>query len=334
MKNRSIFIALAPNHISSFEKIIQSKLDFGETILLNPGNFTFTKKLWSKVIDHTFDLRYRKASFFSKILYQLRKTYNYKNYYNNVTQNISHNQKYDFYYCNLDDIITNLLFNDFNSKNLIRRNYIVEDGILNYYFPKIDTKKLLFKKLLCNYLFQIKFVPEKKHSTGIYSSIVHKQFVRSPKHSIFPEKSIELPYDEINYIPNKNSILIIGQDIMQNVKGQKYYESRLLVLFNYIKKKYPNCNVIYKPHRNGNQQIAKKLLKEIFINFNFYQEITPVEECIVKIKPEQIFSFYSSALFNIRIAYKNENVNIYALPFGNEDKRIMDFFNSNGIIIL
>jgi len=333
---KNIFIAIAPNHISNFENIIRNNHNIGFSILLNPGNFKFNNNIWSQVINGEIDLRYTESNRINKLIYQVKKLVGYKLFIKKLHKSISNSSNFDFYYCNLDDILTNYIFHYLVERNLSVNNYVVEDGILNYYYPQINSSKLKAKKFFCEIFFGIKFVPEVCHPTSINSNIVKAQYVRLPNKAIYPEKSLNLPFEQINYNPIDNVILIIGQDIMHNSpEGSGYYKKRVKTLFKHIAEKCEdNTLVVYKPHRNGDYRIAESFLKSTFSNFKLYKDITPIEECITKIKPKKIFSFESSAILNLKIAFNRVNVYITVLPYSNKQPELTNIFKDLGIKVL
>ncbi len=331
----SIFVAIAPNHISNFENIIESDKDIRFTVLLNPGNFKFKPAVWNQVIEGDLNLRYTESSKFNKLKYQLGKLIGYKSFIAQVKKHLPKAQQYRYYYCNLDDILTNHIFYYFDGKDITIDNYVVEDGILNYYYPKTNNKKLKLKKVLCKYLLGVDIIPENNHPTGIHLDKVNAQYVRLPEKSIFPEKSNQLPFVKINYEPVKNIILVVGQDIMHNSdEGSNYYKKKLKELFGHILKRMErDCKIIYKPHRNGDYTIAEEILEVTFTNFELYLDITPIEECLTQIKPAYIYSFNSSALINLKLALERKDIYIAGLPY-NKNSELTSLFNSIGIEIL
>lgn len=335
MKKKSVFIAIAPNHISNFEQIISNNVDINNTLLLNPGNFEFNKSLWTEVINGSLDLKYTDSNNFNKLNYQLRKLFGYKNYTQKISQHFSGDNDYNFYYCNLDDILTNYIFYYLNKRRKVN-NFVVEDGILNYYYPTINSLKLKYKRLLCKTILGIDFIPEYRHPTKIHCNSVISQYVRIPESSICPEKSVKLPFSKIHFETKKDVVLIIGQDIMHNSKeGPNYYKSRLKMLFLFVKEKTTSTTkVVYKPHRNGDFKIAETILKEIFDKVEMYIDVTPIESCITKIKPCMIFSFESSALINLKIATPKNQIAFFVLPFRNEKTELLNLYRNLQIQIL
>ncbi|MDY8138681.1 hypothetical protein [Aquimarina sp. 2201CG5-10] len=332
-KNINVFIAISPSHILNFESIIKSELhSSGSTILLNPGNFKYETKLWDNVINGNMDLTYTVSSGLGKIIFQLKKISGYKKYLKKIKREFSLKSRCEFYYCNLDDILTNHIFQIFktNTKNTF---YVVEDGILNYYHPDRVISTLSFKKKLCR-LYNLRFEIFLSHPTNISANIVNGQYVRIPEKAICSEKSIKLPFEQILYKPFEDVVLIIGQDIMHNCEeGEAYYEKRLDLLFKRIKEQKKGKKVVYKPHRNGDISIAKKLLKQNFENYELFLDNTPIEDCIPEIAPLEIYSFESSAILNLKIALKDSPILFTVLPFNDKNKNLITLYKELGVNI-
>ena len=130
--------------------------------------------------------------------------------------------------------------------------------------------------------------------------------------------------------------MIIGQDIMHNSEeGPVYYKKRLKALFEHVQNKVGGTTkIVYKPHRNGDHSIAEEYLNEMFDNAELFLDITPIEECITRIKPSQIFSFESSAILSLKIAFEEVKVYIAVLPYSKPQSNLLKIFNEIGIDIL
>lgn len=326
----NIFIAIAPNHITNFENMIKEGLTKDSSILLNPGNFNYNKVIWDKVINGDMNLIYNVSTTPQKVKFQIKKMRGYKKYTKRINRAL--NDVANFYFCNLEDVLTNHIF--FQLKNNGNSNfYAVEDGILNYYYPEkksLKSKKYLSKinGLTFNHFFE--------HPTAIDTSYINKQYVRLPEQSIFPTKSLQLPFSRIDFKIKHGHVLIIGQDIMHNaVEGNEYYKERLKALFFAIKDKVIDAKkVIYKPHRNGDPSIAKQILKDVFNTYEFFNDVTPIEECIDKINPEFIFSFESSAIINLKLATKNKHIKYGVLPYQPNNYNLRDLYINLGVEIM
>lgn len=330
----SLFIAISPSHILNFEELIKGELHSGKTILINPGDFHFDSNKWDMVICGGLDLIYKVSSPLKKIWFQVKKLLLYRKYLRRVYAKIDITSNYDLYYCNLDDVLTNHLYQE-----LIRNHYnrfiVVEDGVLNYYYPVQNWTVLRRKKFLSN-IFGLNFKVYAGHPTNIESKEVAMQYVRLPEKAIEPSKSIVLPYDSISYQHQSDVLLIIGQDIMHNTSlGEEYYIQRVEKLFcSILELEGKNKKVIYKPHRNGNLDLAKKALFKTFSNIEVLMDITPVEELVGLISPGSIYSFESSAMLNLKLSLKNDKVRMGILPFYQHDTGLIPLYKELGIEIL
>lgn len=330
----SLFVAISPSHILNFEQLIEAKLHTGKTILINPGDFKFSDELWDLVILGGLDLRYKVSSKLKKLWFQVGKLISYKKFIKEAFHNISLVKNYDMYYCNLDDVLTNHIYQKLVDNNH-NRFVVVEDGVLNYYYPKRDLSVLKRKKLLSS-LLNLDFKIYPGHPTNVESDRIIKQYVRLPKKAIASPKSKMLPFKSIYYQELDDLILIIGQDIMHNTAlGEEYYAERITKLFNCIAELEGNKKkVVYKPHRNGNIEIAKDILKGIFSSYELFNELTPIENCLELISPKSIYSFESSAMLNIKLSLKNERVRMGVLPFYEYGTSLILLYKELGIEIL
>ncbi|MCK8523325.1 hypothetical protein M0D21_17220 [Aquimarina sp. D1M17] len=331
---KNLFIAISPSHTSNFESIIKNKLHSGINVLLNPGNFRYDENSWDLVINGGMDLTYTVSSKIGKILFQIKKLKGYKKYLKKVQKQLSLDQNYTFFYCNLDDVVTNHIFLNLKKRedNLF---YVVEDGILNYYYPVRDLKTLGFKKKLSAFC-GLNFETFPGHPTNIASKDIKGQYVRIPNNAIYSEKSLALPYEKLAYSPKEDKTLIIGQDIMHNsAEGEEYYKERLSLLFEKVKDRISdNTTIIYKPHRNGDVSIAEELLNDSFDKYELFRDNTPIETCIPQIAPTGIYSFESSAMLNLKIAMDMKEVYFGVLPFSNNSNNVLDLYKGLGINIL
>ncbi|NYJ26408.1 hypothetical protein [Allomuricauda sp. ARW1Y1] len=331
INNVAVFIAISPSHISSFQSLIKFTLKETHLILLNPGNFNFNEKLWDKVVQGDLNLRYRPRSFVKKALFQIEKLKGYKRFYIKA-KNIIGQSSVNLYFCHFEDVITNHFANEL-LKNNQNEFYVVEDGILNYYMPKVNYRSLFFKKILCS-LIGLKFKIFYDHPTQIFKSWVNAQYVRMPEKAICPDKSIFLPFEPIDYQPNSENVLIIGQDIRQEIDGKEEYSQKLEKLFNHVLDKVGDRKIYYKPHRNGDVKTAENLLKKVFGQYLLYDDPTPVEECLGQLLPKNIFSFESTAILNIKLALKRDNVNLYVFPYMDDFPEIGELYKNLEISIL
>lgn len=311
-----------------------AKLHSGKAILINPGDFHVNTDKWDVVVQGELDLTYKVSSLVKKFLFQVKKFISYKRFLKKVSKKLTFDESYDMYYCNLDDVLTNHLYQKLISNNS-NRFIVVEDGILNYYHPKRDLK-VLYRKKFFSSLLSIDFEIFTNHPTNVESERIVKQYVRLPEKAIAAAKSVKLPYKSISYQELEDVLLIIGQDIMHNTSlGEEYYIERVKKLFsNIVQLEGKKKRVIYKPHRNGNIELAKNILFQTFSNHEVLMDITPIEELIEAISPKSIYSFESSAMLNLKLSLKNDKVKMGVLSFYEHDTSLISLYRELGIKIL
>lgn len=338
LKDRlNIFVSIAPSHNRNFETILFSNNIEGKKILINSGDYPYDENLWDKVFKGK-NVKGNPSSmnFSEHAKYQLKKIKAYRDIIRKVKRELP-KTNFNLYYCNLEDVINNIFFFSFR-KNLIQERVLVEDGILNYYDYKISKDRritFLIKKILCN-LLGLRYKIVKGQLSGIDRDIVKKQYVKHPLKAIFPEKAYKLGYKAIDYIPLTNTVLFVGQDVLENVLGVEEYVSCLNTIIGHIKEIDETETIFYKPHRNGNSRLAREKLAETFgKKYRLVEDRSPVEEILESLRPKYIFSFYSTALVNIKMALKEEyNVQVYSLPLNTLDTRVVSLFKDVGIKVL
>jgi hypothetical protein len=327
----NLFIPISPSHIVNFELLLISKtIKKGKNILLNPANFECQEEYWDEVISDNIKYTSNEITFIKKTLYQINKIRQTKKFIKKTKKHLKNNKSFILFYCNLEDILTNFFFFKYCTNNTVDK-ILVEDGVLNYYEYKVEEKKnKQFKlKVLLGCFLRVPFNSFKGNVTGIDFKSVSKQYVRTPDLSVRPDKSIQLPYPKIDYKPDPNVILFIGQDIIANIVGRTEYLKKVDYYFSMIKKKV-NTNsikIIYKPHRNGNYELIDSLGKKHFgESFSYFLGQTPVEEAVAVVKPSSIFTFSSSGILNIKMTLSDTvNVSFYAFPFASNPQLIALF---------
>lgn len=316
----AIFIASSSIGVSNSESIIKQFKPANYYVLINPHGYTFNTKYWNMIIggDDNVDINNNSKTIFEKIIFQIKKIKYSKYVLEQANKNIPNSNHISIYYQHLEDIIANYFFYEFK-KNISKDIYIVEDGIANYYFllEKGKMKFRLYQKKVLSALFGIKFNVFSGDFTGIDQNKTIAQYIRKPEFGKIKEKSIQLPIDKISYEPINHRYLLLGQEsAVDYYEGVTYddYEECLIFVLNHIKDSDKNAEVLYKPHVNGSYNASIFLLKNypsiIIINNN-----KPIESILSELKPHGIYSFCSSALFNIKIALNETNsVNIFAYP--------------------
>ena len=303
----NIFIGLSNNQIKSYESLLEKGIK-GNNILIANSSLNFDQTLFSKVILSESSFNNQASGRLQSIQNITNKISEYKRIVK-ALKLYKRDKDITLYFTYIEDVLTNYLFFSFN-KNL--RGIVVEDGTLNYYnhtIENLDKKKVYLKKVLSS-LYGLNFTLYKGHSSGIEYNKVIKQYVRSPKLSMFPEKSEELPYSKRS-ANLTDTFLIIGQEAYINESGKELYNTRLQQLFEVIKKNdgYNTVSKIYyKPHRNG-ERIDYNLLYDAFLDkeVEVLSANEPLEDLYFnEIGSENIFSFDSSALLNIYLEAAEE----------------------------
>ena len=306
----NLCIGLSQNQITSYEWLIKEKLfEKGVIVLVTNKTIDVQEGLWDKVIYSNNSFNNQSKNGFTAIINIISKIKQYKAIIKKLSV-YKKEKNITLYFTYIEDILTNYLLLSFNS-NL--KGIVVEDGTLNYYphtIKFLSRKKIILKWFLSN-LYNLRFKLYKGHSSGIEYKHVIKQYVRVPKLSMFPNKSINLPYPKrTNEL--KNTILIIGQESYINQEGEQKYIESLLKMFSIIKTKkyYKNISKLYyKPHRNG-KRLNLDWLENQFkdINFKYLEVDTSLEDLYFdNLGSKYIFTFDSSALLNIFLEHKDKD---------------------------
>ena len=298
----NIYIGISKNQVSSYEEILQLKeVKMAKNVLISNRTLESNANLWDEVI-------YADKSFNNQSINNVSAIYNITKKIHQYKQVVKKLKKYKYeknttlYFTYVEDILTNYLLYSFN-KNI--KGVVVEDGTLNYYphtIHSLSKKKVFLKWILSNF-YGLRFKLYKGHSSGIESKNVNKQYVRVPELSMFPNKSIKLPYPTRNIVLT-NTFLIIGQEGYINQLGEKRYLKNVEDLITLIRlnSNYKNAEKIYyKPHRNG-KRIDYEWIKKQFEDKElvFLDSDEPLEDLYFnKLGSSHIFSFDSSALLNI-----------------------------------
>jgi hypothetical protein len=298
----NIYIGLSINQVASYKEVLRFNNDeSSKNVLITSRTLENDLSAWDEVICANETFNNQSSGKLSAINNILKKIKQYKQIIKQLLK-YKKEKEITLYFTYIEDILTNHLLFSFNSN---MKGVVVEDGTLNYYshtIKSLSKKKVLLKWFL-SYIYGIRFKLYKGHSSGIEHENVTHQYVRVPELSMFPEKSIKLPYPtrETNL---SNTILIIGQEGYINQLGEKRYMKSLRDLVDLIKSKtfYETSEKLYyKPHRNG-KRIDFKWLKKHFSNKEviLLEPDTPLEELYFdKLGSKYIFSFDSSALLNI-----------------------------------
>lgn len=298
----NLFVGISRNQVISYETIlITEKNKKHINVLITSSTLSVEHNLWNEIIYVKESFNNQSFNVVSSIKNILSKIKTYKKLIAQL-QPYKNKEQITLYFTYIEDILTNYLLLSFNDKIV---GIVVEDGTLNYYphtIHSISKKKIFLKWFLSNIL-GIRFKLYKGHSSGIEYKHVLKQYVRVPELSVFPKKSVPLPYFFKKPVLS-NTALIIGQEAYINMHGKKLYNKRLLELISLLKED-PDFRFIskiyYKPHRHGERidySIFDRLFKET--NFEVLDEQDPLESLYFnKLGSKFIYSFDSSAILNI-----------------------------------
>jgi hypothetical protein len=313
----------------------------GLKILLNLSNYNYTPSLWDEVInlDNGYTFESRHDSLKNKLIFQYKRIKYYKVVFDLIRKNIDHYSnlsKLNFYYQNLEDPLSNRLY--FHNWKHPFHAFIIEEGIANYYdyYATTEGRMLnLLKKKIFHKLFNFTYIiPESL--TGIHYQRTIFQYVRMPELSNNPEKSRQLAFEQLHYIPITGRVLLIGQESSINLLGVEKYINCLTLLTKRITHYYPGALIYYKRHWNSNFDLSKS---EYLFNFIFIDDRSSVESLLGVIQPEVIISFTSSALINIALSttllQKRNQISIYRSDLFSlniqEIERIFNHLNINDL---
>ena len=332
----NIYIGLSKNQISSYKEIIKMNKSKGsKNILISNKTIKSNFSLWDEIIFANLSFNNQSNGNLSAINNIIIKIKQYKQVIKELSV-YKNEENIVLYFTYIEDILTNYLLLSFN-KNM--KGIVVEDGTLSYYSHTINSlsKKKIFLKWFLSNLYTIRFKLYKGHSSGIEYENVIKQYVRIPELSVFPEKSVNLPYPK-RTLSVTNTILIIGQEGYINQFGDDRYTNNLIDLSKLIKSMdyYPTIDKIYyKPHRNGKRIHFENLEKQFRKNELLLLEADDCLEDLFfkKLGSKYIFSFDSSALLNIYLEAlddkkKELNFNVF-LRYNYRLEPIFKKFNFN-----
>lgn len=317
----SIFIAQTTKSVHNFEKFIREN-QVKDCYLINPNNLdlTFISKtsgIWTSIIS-SGHVPLVTASYFSNVNYELSKLRALRKLIKTCNSEIPYTDKYKIYLLHIDEIISNYFFFSFR-KITHREFYLIEEGTANY-SPYYGRKFGRLQKVFLANLFKIRTRFFFGNYTAIQSKKVKAQYVHRPDLAYMPEKSLPLPYDPIIYDSNPNTILILGQEIYMKLIGQELYEEAFCALLDAIKKIISDSSnhikIFYKKHPTPVHIDIKRHFESRGLKFISVESSEPIELVVSSLKPEMIFSFNSSALFNIAIALPaNTKVKVYAFSY-------------------
>lgn len=331
---KNIFIAITPYTLSIAETLISNRQELigKENILFNLHNLPFNKNIWSKVYSAKIN---RKAynTFLIKNFNFLIGTIKTRFFYQRIKSLIGDNCVFNLYYVDLGHFFTNHIF--FCCKNINKR-FVIEDGLLNYYYHPFDVAVGNYKlKSWMLSLFNFKFKTLSKDVTGVELHCVDAQYVYAPNLSYFSSKSLQIPYEAKHYELIDNNVLILGQESLAKVIGNDKYLEILMQLLNFISNniKLEEKAIYYKPHHHGVEEPTRSIIEKQFgSSLHYFQTKLPIENCIEEISPGMIFTFLSTSTINLKRLVPKQ-VDIYAFK-SNNNKEIIDLFNKFSIKLI
>ncbi len=330
---KNIFIAITPYTLFIAETLISHRQELigKDNILFNLHNLPCNESVWSKVYSAKIK---RKAynTWLLKYFNFLNGAIKTKSFYNKVRSQVEGDDKFNLYYVDLGHFFSNHIF---FGKNVNKR-FIIEDGLLNYYYHPFEVAVGNFKpKSWILSLFGFKFKSLSQDVTGVELDCVNAQYVYSPDQSYFSSKSAQIPYEKTCYNVNHSNILILGQESLSKIIGMKKYLETLMRLLDFISKNvsWEEKTIYYKPHHHGVAQPTKSIVERQFRDsLHYYESKLPIENCIEEISPGIIFTFLSTSTVNLKRLVPAE-VEIYALE-SNGNKQIIDLFNKFSIKLI
>ncbi|MEE9361871.1 MAG: polysialyltransferase family glycosyltransferase [Cellulophaga sp.] len=314
----NLFIPITPYTLSIAETLVSSQGVKEENILINPHNITFNEKLWdkvyvgncSRVVNNSRILRL--ANFAYQILVFARLYRKIKHLRNNT---------FNFYYVDLAHVLSNAIFFDFKG---IKKSFILEDGLLNYYCLTLKGKMLA--KPYVNSFLRVLGLPTQKFEgdiTGIDRKDVTGQYVYFPEQAFMASKSLQIPYEKLHYATDEIFLLLGQEPIVSMISTEEYLKALEKIILrctggNKIKRFY------YKPHHHGRQEIAKGLLLNMLgSKIVFIDDFAPIHEIIHSIQPSTVLSFGSTASLNLRLILPEEVKNtVYLIRHRNLSRNL------------
>lgn len=212
----------------------------------------------------------------------------------------------------------------------------IDDGTatLSFLCGAQPKREYCIKRLISKILAKRKNVELRKSFYTIYGDIKNNHFN-------ITMNDISILFNGCNYIESKKNILIIGTDISQYCNQLQIdygdFVSVLRDVFDGIRNKYPNEQIVYIPHGSDVSEYALKICKEYDADFHFLETMVELYYLSLPYLPVNIYGFGSTALLNIkRIAPQQNVVNLFVYksincPLFAKYKTISDYYKENGI---
>ncbi|GAA3566002.1 hypothetical protein [Snuella lapsa] len=236
--------------------------------------------------------------------------------------------------------IGGLLANYIYFNNKFRKTFKCEvnffyEGVLYFYDYKERFKKYHFKRiaisLFLGFLYRYKetILPyESDKISYIYTPL--RKFTKGKE-----RKKIEVQFNNSGSSFGKENFLILGGPVSYL---KEFYNASIQEITTMKKE---NNIIYYKGHASFNthnpyyKEVFSEYMKELDLGYEELDSNMPIELLIEKVKPFKIFSYYSSALLNIKLIYKDEiDVVCYLNSKEEVSSNILDVFEHYDIDII
>jgi hypothetical protein len=319
IQKANIFIAITPIHITNAESIASSYFIKDFNILLNPYNFNINNFKWDLIIsgDSKMENDLSHSGISQHINSYVNSISDIKKFIKKVEREMPSFNGYNIFYTHLLDVLSNYMVFYFR-RDLPKSLNVFEDGVFNYFIYEIKHLRFLkmIVKSITSRMLGVKYKYFLGEISGLHFNNVCNHYVRFPEKAKFKEKSMLLPFDKISYDANSNLHMILGMEPYISIKGKDVYRRNFIALLEKIIEivpDYQSKKFYYKPHPLGGFDEAEKIAMEKGFNFTLIPKKVPIESVVADYKPSKIFSWESSALFNIQIALSgNTFVKIYS----------------------
>jgi hypothetical protein len=180
--------------------------------------------------------------------------------------------------------------------------YMLPDGLLNYSDTQVEKRRYrkMLVKVALGLFTGLPYRPYKGHLTACDQKLYNGVYTFNPKRLRTHSGNLhilQLPLFEQSPSDRK-TILILEQPIELLLKNNEVEQLRQ-ALWDYVEKGNFEC-VLYKPHPTEAKQEPPSELKE---KIEIVTSMLPAEMLIEKKKPNEVISYFSSALINIADFY-------------------------------
>ena len=227
-------------------------------------------------------------------------------------------------FCDYDSVImflptlykwNNILYNHFLKDDKKYHYFNFPDGNDSFYFKKVNRKTLYGRWLKC-LISKFCGIEYFWHDCFRYDYVgislaerVYSYIPENLKYHIDCEiKRIPLVKNrkEIN-VNNDRICIFLGQVIEFGMKNDTKH--KITECFKYIQAREENIKIFYKPHPREKVELVKEYLDKY--GFEIMRDKEAIESVIRNVSVKTIYSFYSSALINLKIMF-GENIECVA----------------------